>query len=104
MNEMWRKYNATGPITPFNHGYLCQMLASASRGQLAQVIKDVEKYQKKFDAEKEKHAQAITDAVSAAIKDGYIVSFRDKNEILPFCTIDKHDWAPVEVELKYKGD
>jgi len=103
MNEMWKKYSISAPVTPFNHGYLCQMLASANREQLAQVIKDVEKYQEKLDAEKEKHEQAIADALKAAIEDGYTISFRD-NGNLPFCIIEKHDWTSLKVELKYEGD
>ena len=47
------KPRRTEGFTPFNHGYLCQMLKSATSQQLADVIADVTKEQERRVRESE---------------------------------------------------
>ena len=61
---------------PFNHGYLCQMLRSASDNELANVFKDVSKEQERRKAaKKNEYLNNIRNAISEAIKAGYSVDF-----------------------------
>lgn len=63
----------------FNHGYLCEMLRSASDSELANVINDVQKVQEqRKDTRKQMHEAAIRSVIDAAIKDGYAVRFIER--------------------------
>ena len=63
-------------FTPFNHGYLCQMLRSASDNELANVINDVIKEQEqRKTAKKNEYLNNIRNAISEAVKAGYSVNF-----------------------------
>lgn len=63
-------------FTPFNHGYLCQMLRSASDNELANIFKDVSKEQERRKAErKHEYLNNIRKAISDAIRAGYAVDF-----------------------------
>ena len=62
--------------TPFNHGYLCEMLRSASDNDLANVINDVSKEQERRKAaKKNEYLNNIRNAISEAVKAGYSVDF-----------------------------
>lgn len=63
-----------GGFTPFNHGYLCQMLRSASDGELANVINDVIKEQQRRNSQKNSYAKKITDALHEAVNAGYKIN------------------------------
>lgn len=63
-------------FTPFNHGYLCEMLHSASDNELANVINDVNKEQERRKAaKKNEYLNNIRKAISEAVKAGYSVDF-----------------------------
>jgi hypothetical protein len=63
-------------FTPFNHGYLCQMLRSASDNELANILNDVNKEQeRRKDAKKNEYLNNIRKAISDAIKAGYNIDF-----------------------------
>ena len=65
-----------GGYTPFNHGYLCQMLRSATAEELLNVVKDVRKEQERREAEKKnEYLNNIRKAISDAIHAGYAVDF-----------------------------
>lgn len=63
-------------FTPFNHGYLCQMLRSASDNELANILNDVSKEQERRKAaKKNEYLNNIRKAISDAVKAGYSVDF-----------------------------
>ena len=63
-------------FTPFNHGYLCEMLHAASDNELANVINDVNKEQeRRKTAKKNEYLNNIRKAISEAVKAGYSVDF-----------------------------
>lgn len=63
-------------FTPFNHGYLCEMLHAASDNELANVINDVNKEQeRRKTAKKREYLNNIRNAISEAVKAGYSVDF-----------------------------
>lgn len=63
-------------FTPFNHGYLCQMLRSASDNELANVLNDVSKEQERREAaKKNEYLNNIRRAISDAVKAGYHIDF-----------------------------
>ena len=63
-------------FTPFNHGYLCEMLHAASDNELANVINDVSKEQeRRKTAKKNEYLNNIRKAISEAVKAGYSVDF-----------------------------
>ena len=65
-----------GGFTPFNHGYLCQMLHSANDEELANVINDVKKEQQRRDAQRKMlYTEKITNAIREAVQVGYKVNF-----------------------------
>ena len=69
-------------LVPFNHGYLCEMLRSASDNELANVINDVRKVQEqRKDTCKQMHEAAIKSVIDAAIKDGYAIRFIERYDI-----------------------
>lgn len=72
-------------FTPFNHGYLCQMLRSASDNELANIFNDVAKEKERRKTERrEKYIKKIRDAIKEAIDNGYCVDFyTDDRENVP---------------------
>ena len=64
-----------GCFTPFNHGYLCQMLRSANDEQLANVLNDVSKEQERRNEKKEEYLNNIRKAISDAVAAGFGVDF-----------------------------
>lgn len=65
-------------FAPFNHGYLCEMLRSASDNELANVFNDLSQEQERRNTEKKnKYIDNIRNAISEAIKAGYSVDFYD---------------------------
>lgn len=65
----------TASVT-FNHGYLCQMLRAANDLDLAMVIDDVKKEQKRRNEERRtEYANNILNAIKEAIEAGYTVTF-----------------------------
>ena len=75
-------------FTPFNHGYLCQMLRSASDNELANILNDVSKEQeRRATAKKNAYINNIRNAISEAIKAGYCVNFyfNSDSEDSAFC-------------------
>lgn len=80
-------------FTPFNHGYLCQMLRSASDDELANILNDVtnEKERRKTER-REKYIKKICDAIKEAIDNGYCVDFyADDNENVPEFSIHSNN-------------
>lgn len=68
-------------FTPFNHGYLCEMLHAASDNELANVINDVSKEQERRKAaRKNEYINNIRKAISEAVKAGYSVNFYDNSD------------------------
>jgi hypothetical protein len=63
-------------FTPFNHGYLCEMLRSANDKDLISVFEDVNKeLERRKAAKKNEYLNNIRNAISEAVKAGYRVSF-----------------------------
>lgn len=63
-------------FTPFNHGYLCEMLHAASDNELTNVFKDVNKELERRKTEKKnEYLNNIRNAISEAVKAGYSVDF-----------------------------
>ena len=63
-------------FTPFNHGYLCEMLRSASDNELANIINDVQKEkERRANVKKEECLKKIREAITEATDEGYIVAF-----------------------------
>lgn len=65
-----------GGFTPFNHGYLCQMLRSASDNELNNIINDVQKEkERRYDAKKEEYRKKIHEIIKDATDAGYTIAF-----------------------------
>lgn len=62
-------------FTPFNHGYLYQMLRSASDEELSNILNDVSKEQERRREKKEEYLNNIRKAISDAVAAGYCVDF-----------------------------
>lgn len=90
-----------GGFTPFNHGYLCQMLRSASDNELANVINDVQKIQEQRKAaKKNEYLNNIRKALSDAIKAGYSVDFfSDSDPDSPYFSIHSNNEFLYDIEL-----
>ena len=92
----------------FNHGYLCEMLRTASDDELANVINDVQKIQNQRKvARKQMHAIAIKNALDAAVKDGYIVRFVEhyEDDVIDDTTVfDLHAYDSIYTELILEED
>lgn len=88
-------------FTPFNHGYLCQMLRSASDDELTNIFKDVSKEQERRRIEKqEKYINKIRDAIKEAIDNGYCVDFYANDcENVPEFTIHSNNEFIYQIEL-----
>lgn len=87
--------------TPFNHGYLCQMLRSASYDELANVFKDVSKELERRKAEKkDEYLSNIRKAISDAIRAGYAVDFySDSDSENPYFSLHANNEFLYTIEL-----
>ena len=87
--------------TPFNHGYLCQMLRSASDNELANILNDVSKeQQRRVEAKKNEYIKKIQDAIDEATDAGYVISFyRTSFEEHADYTIDENDACLLSIGL-----
>ena len=88
-------------FTPFNHGYLCQMLRSASDNELNNIINDVSKeQQRRAEAKKNEYIKKIQDAIDEATDAGYVISFyRTSFEEHADYTIDENDACLLSIGL-----
>ena len=88
-------------FTPFNHGYLCQMLRSASDNELANIFKDVSKEQERRKAErKNEYLNNIRKAISDAIHAGYAVDFySDSDSENPYFSLHANNEFLYTIEL-----
>lgn len=90
----------------FNHGYLCEMLRAANDEQLANVINDVKNIQEQRRvARKSIHITAINNAISAAIKDGYVVSISTMDDLEnPDCVIHANNLFCTAITIEEEED
>jgi hypothetical protein len=88
-------------FTPFNHGYLCEMLRSASDHELANIINDISKEQeRRKTAKKNEYLNNIRNAISEAVKAGYSVDFfSDSDSEDPYFSIHSNNEFLYEIEL-----
>ena len=87
-------------FTPFNHGYLCQMLRSASDEELANILNDVSKEQERRKEKKEEYLNNIRKAISDAVAAGYTVDFYwDSDSEDPAFSIHGNNEYLYEIEL-----
>lgn len=72
-------------FTPFNHGYLCQMLRSASDNELTNIFNDIANEKERRKTERRaKYINKIRDAIKEAVDNGYCVNFyADGDENVP---------------------
>lgn len=91
-----------GGFTPFNHGYLCQMLRSASDDELANILNDVSKeQQRRVETKKNEYIKKIRDAIKEAIDNGYCVDFySDDRENVPEFSVHSNNEFIYEIELE----
>ena len=89
-------------FTPFNHGYLCQMLRSASDNELANILNDVSKeQQRRAEAKKNEYIKKIQDAINEATDAGYVISFYHTSfEEQADYRIDENDACLLDIELE----
>ena len=89
-------------FTPFNHGYLCQMLRSASDNELANILNDVSKeQQRRVEANKNEYIKKIKDAIDEATDAGYVISFYHTSfEEQADYRIDENDACLLDIELE----
>lgn len=89
-------------FTPFNHGYLCQMLRSASDDELANIFKDVSKEQERRRAERqEEYIKKIRNAIKEAIDNGYCVDFySDDRENVPEFSVHSNNEFIYEIAVE----
>ena len=91
------KPRRTEGFTPFNHGYLCQMLKSATSQQLADVIADVTKEQERRVRESEtQYITQLHDLITKIINDGFNITICTDREI---CSI-VNDNLSISVDCK----
>lgn len=88
-------------FTPFNHGYLCQMLHSANDNELDNIINDVRKEkERRIEAKKNEYIKKIQDAIDEATDAGYVISFyRTSFEEHADYTIDENDACLLSIGL-----
>jgi len=88
-------------FTPFNHGYLCQMLHSASDEQLNNILLDVCKEQhRRKEEKKDEYFNNIRKAISDAVAAGYTIDFYwDSDSEDPAFSIHCNNEYLYEVEL-----
>lgn len=90
-------------IPTFNHDYLCQMLRAASDFDLANVIFEVKKEQKRrTDEERQAYTEKIMEAIREAVKSGYIVNFSSDcaEEGFPELSIHSNNLPLTYVDIK----
>lgn len=91
------KPRRTEGFTPFNHGYLCQMLKSATSQQLADVITDVTKEQERRVRESEtQYITQLHDLITKITNDGFNITICTNTEI---CSI-VNDNLTISVDCK----
>lgn len=88
-------------FTPFNHGYLCQMLRSASDDELNSIIYDVQKEkERRANAEKEEYLKKIREAITEATNAGYTIAFYQDSSIdVADYLIDENSEISLDIEL-----
>ena len=88
-------------FTPFNHGYLCQMLRSASDDELNSIIYDVQKEkERRTNAEKEEYLKKIREAITEATNAGYTIAFyQDSSTDVADYLIDENSEISLDIEL-----
>lgn len=89
-------------FTPFNHGYLCQILHSASDNELDSIINDVQKEkERRSDAKKEEYINKILEAIKDATDAGYTITFyQDSTSEYPDYRINENDALLLDIELE----
>ena len=89
-------------FTPFNHGYLCQMLRSATDNELANILNDVSKErQRRVEEKKNEYIKKIRDAIKEAIDNGYCIDFySDDRENVPDFTVHSNNEFIYEIEIE----
>ena len=88
-------------FTPFNHGYLCQMLRSASNEELNNIFNDIEKEKKRRQTvEKEMLTAKIHNAINDAVNAGYNVEFYCYNGNEPDLVIHENNTILMGIDLK----
>jgi hypothetical protein len=89
-------------FTPFNHGYLCQMLRSANDNELDNIINDVRKEkERRNDAKKEEYLKKIREAITEATDAGYVVAFyQDPFTDVVDYLIDENSEISLDIELE----
>lgn len=90
-----------GGFTPFNHGYLCQMLRSANNDELNSIIYDVQKEkERRANAEKEEYLKKIHEAITEATNAGYTIAFyKDSSTDVADYLIDENSEISLDIEL-----
>lgn len=90
-----------GGFTPFNHGYLCQMLRSASDNELNNIINDVQKEkERRAETKKNEYIKKIQNAINEATDAGYVISFYHTSfEEHADYMIDENDACLLDIEL-----
>ena len=89
-------------FTPFNHGYLCQMLRSATEKELNNIIVDVQKEKERRQNEKKNEClKKIREAIAEATDAGFVIafypnSFSDNAEYL----IDDNSETSLDIQLE----
>ena len=86
----------------FNHGYLCQMLHSASDNELDSIINDVRKEkERRSDAKREEYKNKIVEAIKDAVDAGYTVAFyQDSTCEYSDYRINENDALVLDIELE----
>ena len=89
-------------FTPFNHGYLCQMLHSASDNELDNIINDVQKEkERRYDAKKQEYRKKIREVIKDATDEGYTIAFYQgsTSEYADY-RINENDALLLDIELE----
>ena len=86
-------------FTPFNHGYLCQMLKSATAQQLADVAVDVAKEQVRRIKENEtQYTTQLNDLITKVISDGFNIKICADGEV---CYISNDNIDTLSINISY---
>jgi len=89
-------------FTPFNHGYLCQMLRSASDNELNNIINDVQKEkERRYDAKKDEYRKKIREIIKDATDEGYTIAFyQGSTSDYADYRINENDALLLDIELE----
>ena len=88
-------------FTPFNHGYLCQMLRSASDDELDNIVNDVRKEkERRANVKKEEYLTKIREAITEATDAGYVVAFYQNSftDVADYL-IDENSEISLDIQL-----